>query len=125
MVLSATVQFGNGIVGRIAAEGGRDVVLEGSRGTLTVAANGASIVAGGRVEPDRSTTSGRVLALRELRDALLDGTPTSLQPADALSQHAALFAMVQSHLGGGQRVALRDVDPALEVTGAVCVTRKV
>lgn len=118
-VLSASVAFANGVVGRIVAEGGRDVRLEGSRGTLTVAANGARIDAGGRSETDHSTTSGRVLALRELRDALLHGTPTSLQPADALRQHEVLFAMVQSHLAGGRRVALGDVDPALEVTGAL------
>jgi scyllo-inositol 2-dehydrogenase (NAD+) len=119
VVLSATVSFAGGVTGRIVAEGGRDVVLEGSRGTLSVADNGAAIVSAAGIEKDDSTTSGRLLALRELRDALLQGKATSLQPADALRQQEVLFACVQSHLRGGGRVTLRDVDPELVVTGAV------
>jgi predicted dehydrogenase len=119
VVLSATVRFANGVLGRIAAEAGRDVVLEGTRGTLAVTANGAAIVQGERVEHDRTTTSGRIFALRELRDALLEGKAPSLRPADALRQHEVLFACVQSHLEGGREVRPQEVDRERVVTGSV------
>jgi hypothetical protein len=84
-----------------------------------VTANGAAIVQGERVEHDRTTTSGRIFALRELRDALLEGKAPSLRPADALRQHEVLFACVQSHLEGGREVRPQEVDRERVVTGSV------
>jgi predicted dehydrogenase len=133
VVLSATVVFTNGVVGYLVSEGGRSISLGGSNATLSVVGNGSWIVwedlnAKGdvsssqerwRFEKDESVTSGRVVALRELRDALLSGRPASFRPEDAFRQHQVLFALVQSHLEGGRRVRLEDVDPDLVVTGSV------
>ena len=129
LVASATVAFRNGVIGSIVAEGGRTVTVAGTEGAVSVAGNGNWIVResfGARTaaerwqnEKDESTTSGRVIALRELRNALLSGARTSLRPADALRQHQVLFAMVQSHMRGGRRVSLAELEEDLVVTGSV------
>lgn len=130
VVLSATIEFANGVVGHIVDQGGLSMEIAGTRGGLAVIGDGSWLVRkdlsiglasdptkNWRFDRDDSRLSGRLLALHELREFLLRDTPPSLTAAEALHQHRILFALVQSHLEGGRRVTIDDVDPALVVTG--------
>lgn len=130
LVLSALIEFSNGVTGHIIGQGGSSVELAGTTGWLSVVGNGSWILqgdfsAGVQCDPPRTWSfvkddtevSGRVRALRELRDALRLGKPTTLSAADALLQQRTLFAMAQSDIEGGRRIRVDEVDPDLVITG--------
>ena len=130
IVLSATVGFSGGITGHIIDQGGLTLDLGGTTGFISVVGDGAWIargdIASGTAsnldsnwsrERDETQISGRTFAMLELRDALMSGKQTTLTPRDALNEHRILFALVQSHLEGGRRVVVDDVDPDLLISG--------
>lgn len=128
VVLSATILFSNGIVGQIVPEGGLSADIGGSTSGLSVVGDGHFILHRNHelarecmperqwtFEPDTAGKSGRLLAIEELRDALLHGACGRLSLDQVADQHRILFAMIQSHLDGGRRVTLDEVSPALTV----------
>lgn len=130
VVLSAVVSFSSGVTGHIVDQPGLTLDLSGSDGFISVVGDGAWTVHGDHAtgtgcDPDRNWSferdetqiSGRTLAMLELRDALLQDAPVSLSARDALKEHRLLVGFVQSHLEGGRRVAVDDIDPNLIVTG--------
>jgi predicted dehydrogenase len=130
LILSATIGFTNGVTGHIVDHDGLSVDVAGDKKMLSVVGDGSWTVqgdyaAGLHSDPqqkwhfvrDESDRSGRVNAMLELRNALKDGTQTTLTATDAWAQHRLLFAVAQSHLEGGRRVRVEDVDPDLKITG--------
>lgn len=129
VVLSATILFENGVVGQIVPENGLCADIGGSSAGLSVLGDGAYILhrtyglardcdaeRRWRFEVDPTQKSGRLLALEDLRDSVLDRRPAARITLDQVAgQHRVLFAMLQSHLEGGRRVALDEVDPALTI----------
>jgi predicted dehydrogenase len=127
LVDHALIRFANGVTGCISAVPGPSVVLYGSKGVMTVGANGAWIdqrVSGTGHVPEptrrivpRPTVSGRVRAYQELRDTLLSGAPSPITPHEILQGQRILMAIVASSLRGGARLRLDEVSDDLEVTG--------
>jgi predicted dehydrogenase len=130
IVLSATVAFASGVTAHIVDQGGLTLDLAGTDGFISVVGDGAWTVHGNHAtgtecdppgkwnfRPDTTQVSGRTFAMQELRDALIHGKQTSLSPRDALYEQRLLFGFVQSHLEGGRRIAVDDIDPDLIVTG--------
>jgi predicted dehydrogenase len=130
LILSATIGFTNGVTGHIVDQDGLSVEVAGSKAMLSVVGDGSWLVQGDyaaglesdpqrkwRFVRDGSDTSGRVNALLELRNALKDDRQTTLTATDAWAQHRLLFAVAQSHIEGGRRVRVEDVDPDLRITG--------
>ena len=130
VLLSATIQFENGIVGQIVPEAGLSVDVAGTKAGLSVLGDGAYILhrtyglsleckadTQWNFEADGASVSGRLRAFEDLRNAVVHGKPGLIQLSQVAEQHRVLFAMVQSHLEGGRRVSLAEVDPALTVTG--------
>jgi predicted dehydrogenase len=129
LLLSATVGFSNGVTGHIVDQDGLTVEIAGADGALSIVGDGAWTIrldysAWLNCDPrkwefskDETEASGRLCALRELRDAIRAQHKPSLSIMDAFAEHRILFAMAQSDLEGGRRIRLDEVDPALVVTG--------
>ena len=130
VVLSATILFENDVVGQIVPEGGLSIDIAGRSAGLSVLGDGAYLLRRSyglslecqadrmwKFEVDDSRISGRLRAIEDVRDAIIKNRPTLITLDHVAEQHRILFAMVQSHLQGGRRVALDEVDSALTVTG--------
>jgi predicted dehydrogenase len=139
-VVSATVVFAGGVVGRITRAAGSDVTLACERGSVCVENDGHAVVvheAGGadpyprRHALDVGATlaaagldaarapGGTLAALALLVDALRGDAAAAAQAAaikrDLLAGQRLLFACVQSHLEDGRPIAPGAVDPSLAV----------
>jgi scyllo-inositol 2-dehydrogenase (NAD+) len=126
-VLSATILFANGVVGQIVPDDSRMIDIGGTEQGISVLGDGALVMRRGyqrtsggadirpTLEPDTTDKSGRLLALEDLRDAILDGRPQAISLSQVANQHRILFAMLQSHLDGGRRTTLEDTDTALTI----------
>lgn len=130
IVNRATMTFREGPTGVITSNTGMSVVISATGGILAVRddgtwleerptrAPGTARPGGPKViEPRGPITSGLVVALSELRDAIRLGTPPSLTPSQVAEQQAALFGFAASHLAGGTQVRPDAVEPDLTITG--------
>jgi scyllo-inositol 2-dehydrogenase (NAD+) len=127
MVEHATIRFANGVTGCISPVPSHSVVLYGTKGAITVGANGAWIdrrISGPNHSPKptqrivpQATVSGRVRAFEELRDAILSGAPCSISPDEILQGQRILMAMVASSLRDGARLRLDEVSDDFKVSG--------
>jgi predicted dehydrogenase len=124
------LRFGGGFTALFTASPGCDVSVVCEMGIVSVLADGAAIEC--RVptpskgaayfdtvhnEQIPSGPSGLQVALSELRDAILTGTPPSGGIHLALAGQRALFALALSGLNSGTEVPLRDVPRNFTVTG--------
>lgn len=133
-VVSVTLRFADGLVGRITRQPGCDLVLVGETGAIAVEADGHRLMrlstAAGEgypawrpvPQPAGDAPGGTLAALCELA-AGLDGDAAALAAnaawkLDILVAQRLLFACVASHLQGGRPVAPGDV-PAGFVIEAV------
>lgn len=130
IVLSAAIGFAGGVTGHIVDQGGSVLDLGGAGGFISIVGNGAWVLRGDLAtgtncdasrnwifERDETQVSGRVFAMLEFREAILRKTPTSLSPRDALNDQRLMTGLVQSHLEGGKRLSVDNIDPSLIVTG--------
>jgi predicted dehydrogenase len=130
LVLSATIAFDNGVTGHIVDHGAKAVEIGGSERMLSIVGDGSAMIESDlrmdwqgdpiqlwKFTRDDAKTSGRLLALLELRDALTTRKRTTLSAEDAWKEHRLLFAMAQSDREGGRRVRPKEVDPEFVITG--------
>jgi predicted dehydrogenase len=132
-VISATIAFEGGTVGQIVPEPGLAVDLAGDRSAISVVGDGYWLLERNyevglacrpfddwRARQVISEKSGRRLALEELADAIRVGRSVNAVSINQIvNQQRVLFAMATSHLAGGRRVALTEVNPHLRITGRV------
>jgi len=130
IVISALLEFANGVSGLITQGGGIDVVLHCSKGRITVESDGHRLVCRSsdgqdtywrqnESESDSLGAGGTRLALDRLVGALR-GAARAQAATDKraiIESQRLLFACVQSHLAGGAAVDPRQLDPALSITG--------
>ncbi len=132
VVEAGVVKFDNGVTGIISATGGLSVTASLSEGEVTVGADGSwleirRVNAGGRskyrlnseVIMPQPAKSGMLVAIEELRDAILHDLPQSILLDTVLEGQRILFAMVLSELHGGGRIQVRDVPEDFTVTGRI------
>lgn len=132
VLLSANIQFNNGCIGLITPQPGLAVEISGTAEALSIIGDGAfslrhphstakmcEPVTQWKFEKDLSTRSGRCEALAELCMSVRTGHAGRLSLSNVLEHHKILFGLVQSHLEGGKRISLDDIDPSIQVTGAV------
>lgn len=125
---SATVRFGNGIIGTITQSGGLNVRLTGTEGTLAVLADGTEIELRRRgqgnayflekVVPEiTSPNSGTETAFLELLAALRSGGTLSISPDIIRLNQKILLSIAYSSILGGTRIALDEIGAEFAVTG--------
>jgi predicted dehydrogenase len=123
------VRFTSGINGVVTSAGGLHTRISGTKGTLTVFADGRTIEIRKNVGVERAyhldqitllpnvERSGTVQAFTELRDALLTGARPSITPAEVRAGLNVLFGFVRSTMERGRRLGLPEVEPEFTVTG--------
>lgn len=132
VLLSASIHFNNGCIGLITPQSGLTVEISGTTEALSIIGDGAFSLrhpyttakmcepeTQWHFEKDVSTRSGRCEALAELCMSVRTGRAGRLSLVNVLEHHKILFGLVQSHLEGGKRISLDEVDPSIQVTGAV------
>lgn len=125
---SASIRFGNGIIGTITQSGGLNVRLTGTEGTLAVLADGTEIELRRRgqgsayflekvVSEITSANSGTETAFLELLAALRFGRSLSISPDDIRLNQQILLSIAYSSVKGGVRIALDEITAEFTVTG--------
>jgi len=130
LIISATVQFENGVTGLISAVGGSSVRVAGLHGVATLYADGHTLEVrshkgAGRVyyfndvenlAPEPSP-SGTQRAFASLAQTLQNGAPPPIQPQEILAGQTLLMGMAWSHLHQGRRTTPKEIAPGFTVSG--------
>jgi scyllo-inositol 2-dehydrogenase (NAD+) len=124
------LRFATGFTALLTAAPGCDASVICEKGIVSVLADGTAIECRAptpgkgaayfdaiQTEEIPSGLSGLQVALSELRDAILSGTPTSGGIHLALGGQRALFALALSGLNNGTEISLRDVPRDFTITG--------
>jgi predicted dehydrogenase len=130
VVRMASIRYVDGTVANIVAAGGQDVEAYGPSGMAAIRADGAwteeRTLSGAsdlgwlmtqRVTRDEAPSSGTVGGIGALTAAILEGRHPEYDVARAQANQEVLFAMVESHLAGGKRVAMPLERRGLRITG--------
>ncbi len=129
IVLSAFFQFANGVTARIGTSGGLNVRLGGTRGNLTVHADGSflELHRAGTGSPDYFSQTERldpppgpsatITAMTRLVRSVVAHDPPPLPPGQIENGMRMLLGCAWSHLNGGKTIALDDIPGELCVTG--------
>lgn len=122
-------KFANGVNGLVTCGSGNNFRIDGTRGKITVAADGRSVEWSLKKFDDRPyltkmdpvisnpAQSGTERAFADLAGAVLEGEPMSITTKEIELGCALTFGMVYSSLHGGKRVAVKDLPEAFAVTG--------
>jgi predicted dehydrogenase len=129
IVESGLVKFTNGVTGLISAGSGNNIILCGSRGNLTIAADGSWIQiekkANGNspyfIESSKlvfsPAMSGTQRAFHELHLAVTEGRLTGTSTKDVEINQRILLSLAQSSVWGGERLNPNELDDDFTVTG--------
>lgn len=108
----ASIEFGNGVIATVSKAAGLSVRLAGTRGVLTIHANGSHLQLSRQREEgspyfDRheflqpaAPVSATITALRELVAAVLGQGDTGIAPSSIASASILLFGSIWSHIQG-------------------------
>lgn len=129
MVVNLLVQFSNGVCGTINKTAGLNVRVAGTKGNLTVHADGTFVelykhtsitpyyFTSRELEEPRVKVSATQFAFAALSD-FLNGKPfLAITPEEILASQKILIGVVQSELEYGKRVASALINPNIVITG--------
>lgn len=129
VVMSAAVQFENGVTGLITSGSGMSVRIYGEKGIVSVVSNGSSIALQWKSDDadwffhetqeivPAPSLSGTQRAFVELHRSIADTSAASISLDDILVGQKILMAVAYSSLCDGRRVALAEVPESFTVTG--------
>lgn len=129
VVENVAVKFANGVIGAITQTGGFNTSLTGSKGTITVVADGTNIEIRRRREPSSAyfldveelvvspKCSGTERAITQLREAVTGGALPSISLDHIECGQRILLAIARSSISGGIRQTLDEVEDDFTVTG--------
>ncbi len=125
------VQFTNGVQGLITQGRGFQIVVTGDSGSLSIMGNGERIIvrrpsdssdpydSGVEEVIPESFMSGTQTAMRELRDAIVNGDSLGVTPREIALSGDILFGLAWSALHDGSRICVPEVPDDFVVTGRV------
>jgi len=122
MLERASIRFSNGIGGNISRANGKSTHLTGTRGTLSIHADGArlELILAGKdpqlVEMPTPVLSCTQRALSELADAVRGEGEPAFTAADIEANQRLLLAIARSALAGGKSVRPGEVPDGFTVT---------
>jgi scyllo-inositol 2-dehydrogenase (NAD+) len=121
-VEDATIEFDDGVIGRLSPVAGLHVVLAGTRGTLQIGEDGRWLEictkqGSARRLPANPTMSGTMRAFCELEQAIRTKGETPMDPRDVEAATAILLAIARSGLNGGTPLHPNELDQDFTVRG--------
>lgn len=127
VVLHATLEFENGVIGTLSPATGGNVLLLGSKGQIEIVGQGAEMnlrlqkegVSGSTIKPlsFAGSPSGTQQAFMNLEQALEDGSPVGISYAEILEGMRGLLMIALSASMRGSLVCPRELPEDFTVTG--------
>ena len=114
------IQFENGIAANISCQNnvnGLNISISGTKGTMSIPANGCQLEVNNRLVDVPITMSGTQRAYAQLARAVKTNGPSPVSTKEVRTGHEILFGFVRSSMYEGRRTRLSELDERFVITG--------